>query len=79
MTQALQKITCDSARVLGIDAGKLAVGAPADLCLFDPEAEWRVEPKQLKSQGKNTPFAGSQMRGKVRHTLVNGQPVYHTL
>ena len=78
LPQALQKITCDSARVLGINAGKLAIGAPADLCLFDPEAEWRVEPKQLKSQGKNTPFAGSQMRGKVRHTLVNGQPVYHT-
>lgn len=75
--RALQKITCDSARVLGIAAGKLEIGAPADLCLFDPEIEWRVEPKQLKSQGKNTPFAGSQMRGKVRHTLVNGQPVYH--
>lgn len=76
LQQALQKITCDSARVLGIAAGRLEVGAPADLCLFDAEIEWRVEPKQLKSQGKNTPFAGMQMRGKVRHTLVNGQLVY---
>jgi len=54
----------------------LDVGAPADLCVFDPDAEWRVEPRQLKSQGKNTPFAGMQMRGKVHHTLVNGQPVF---
>ncbi|MFO1380538.1 MAG: dihydroorotase [Chitinivorax sp.] len=76
LPQALQKITSDAARVLNVVAGKLEIGAPADLCLFDPAAEWRVEPKQLKSQGKNTPFAGMQMRGKVRHTLVNGQSVY---
>lgn len=76
LSQALQKITSDAARVLNVVAGKLEIGAPADLCLFDPAAEWRVEPKQLKSQGKNTPFAGMQMRGKVRHTLVNGQSVY---
>ncbi len=73
---ALQKITSDAARILGIAAGRLDVGAPADLCVFDPDAEWRVEPRQLKSQGKNTPFAGMQMRGKVHHTLVNGQPVF---
>ena len=56
-------------------AGRLDVGAPADLCRVRSRAEWRVEPKQLKSQGKNT-VAGMQMRGKVHHTLVNRQSVY---
>ena len=73
---ALARITAHPAAVLGIDAGHLAVGHAADVCIFDPEAHWRVEAKLLKSQGKNTPFLGLEVPGKVRATLIGGQVVY---
>ena len=73
---ALAKITFNPARVLGIDAGHLGVGQAADLCIFDPAAHWTVEPRALKSQGKNTPFLGLEVPGRVRATLVGGQVVF---
>ena len=74
--RALAKITCDAARVLDIDAGRLAVGGPADICIYDPERYWKVAPAALKSQGKNTPFLGVELKGKVRYTLIDGEIVY---
>jgi dihydroorotase len=76
VSQALQKITAGAAQILNIDAGHLAVGAVADLCVFDAQASWRVEPGALVSQGRNSPFLGYEMVGRVRHTLVEGKPVY---
>ena len=76
LVDALAKITSAPARILGLDAGHLSVGHNADLCLFDPTVAWRIEPKALKSQGKNTPFMGYEMQGKVRMTLVGGHVVY---
>jgi dihydroorotase len=73
---ALAKVTTEPARVLGISAGTIAPGESADLCVFDPHARWKVEPAALKSQGRNTPFAGYEMNGKVRYTLVEGHLVY---
>jgi dihydroorotase len=73
---AIARITSEAARVLGIDAGHLTPGHAADVCVFDPEQHWKVEPAALKSQGKNTPFIGVELRGRVRHTLVDGQIVY---
>jgi dihydroorotase len=73
---ALARITSHPASVLGIDAGHLGVGHPADVCIFDPGAYWRVEPKALRSQGKNTPFLGLEVPGKVLATLVSGQVVF---
>ena len=78
LAQGLARITCDPARILGIDAGRIAVGADADLCIFDPQRYWKVGPATLKSQGKNTPFTGLEIRGKVRYTLVDGQLVYES-
>ena len=78
LATALSRITADPARVLGIDAGHLRVGAPADVCVFDPDTSWTVERASLKSQGKNTPFLGIELAGKVRYTLVGGQVVYET-
>ncbi len=75
---ALSRITADPARILGIDAGQLAVGAAADVCVFDPEAWWTVDRRSLRSQGKNTPFLGVELAGKVRFTIVGGQVVYET-
>jgi dihydroorotase len=73
---ALARITCEPARVLGIDAGRLGAGAAADLCIFDPERYWKVEPAALRSQGRNTPYLGLELKGRVSHTLVDGQIVY---
>jgi len=78
LIDTLAKITCQPAGILGIEAGELSMNATADLCLFDPEAYWKVTPSALLSQGKNTPFLGMELPGKVRHTLVNGQIVYES-
>ena len=78
LSAALARITAHPAAVLGIDAGHLAVGSPADVCIFDPEASWTVDPAMLKSQGKNTPFLGLEVAGRVRVTLVGGQVVFES-
>ncbi|UXY16315.1 dihydroorotase [Chitiniphilus purpureus] len=75
LPQALAKVTAVPASYLGFEAG-LAVGNRADLTLFDPEAVWRVTPETLRSQGKNTPFLGYELKGRVRHTLVKGKRVF---
>ncbi len=62
--------------MLGLDAGHLGAGANADVCVFDPDRRWVVAPDALKSQGKNTPFLGIELAGKVRYTLVGGQLVH---
>jgi len=76
LADAIAKLTTQPAKILGIDNGHLAPGHPADLCLFDPQRYWKVEPKALKSQGKNTPFLGMELQGKVVCTLVDGHVVY---
>ncbi len=70
---ALARITTDAAGILGIDAGHLSVGTDADICIFDAERYWKVEPAALLSLGKNTPFSGLELKGRVTHTLVGGQ------
>jgi len=74
--KALARITAEPARVLGLAAGTLATGSAADICIFHPEQEWKVERRALKSQGKNSPWLGYEMRGRVRTTLVGGHVVY---
>lgn len=76
LVTALARVTCDPAAILGIDAGSLAVGKPADLCVFDPQAPWRVLPESLRSQGKNTPFIGYEMAGRAVATLIGGRVVF---
>lgn len=76
ITAAIDRLTAGPATVLGIDAGHLAVGAIADLCIFDPDQEWQLDRQQITSRGKNTPFAGWPMPARVRYTLSNGELVY---
>jgi dihydroorotase len=58
LVTAVARVSCDAARIAGIDAGTLAVGSLADICFFDPQARWKVVPSALRSQGRHTPFLG---------------------
>ncbi len=73
---ALARISSLPARILGVEGGALAVGAPADLSVFDPTLHWRVTPATLRSQGRNTPFSGYELAGRVALTLVGGNIVF---
>jgi dihydroorotase len=73
---ALGRITHEAARIAGLPAGTLGVGAAADVVLFDPDARWKVEGKILASQGKHTPFLGYELAGQVRATIVRGRVAY---
>ena len=74
--QALARITREPARILGVDAGHLSVGHTADVCVFDADYYGKLSAAALKSQGKNTPFLGIDLPGKVCYTLLQGQIVY---
>ncbi len=85
LTRALAVLTSEPARVLGhalgtlqASAGQLVVGGVADVCVFDPQAEWTVLPEALRSQGKHTPFAGYELPARVRCTIVGGQIAYQS-
>ncbi len=78
LSAALARVTAEPARVLGLESGHLGPGADADVCVFAPDAHWRVEPSALRSQGKNTPFLGFELPGKVRYTLVGGHVVHES-
>lgn len=64
------------ARLMGLPAGTLAVGAPADVVVIDPNLRWTVDPTRLHSKSKNTPFKGWELRGKARYTFVDGVMVH---
>ena len=76
LSKAVAKMTSDPARILGIDAGHISIGSAADICIFDPDHYWKVTPMAILSQGKNTPFMGMELPGRVKYTLVNGHIVY---
>lgn len=76
LADALDRVTRRPADLLGVDAGTLRVGAPADLCVFDPDEAWRVTRDALASQGKNTPYAGMEVVGRARWTIVGGNVVH---
>ena len=83
LTRSLAVVTQAPAHVLGnalgtlqASVGQLAAGGIADVCVFDPKAEWAVTAADLRSQGKHTPFAGYPMRGRVRCTVAAGQLAY---
>ena len=83
LSRALGTITSGPATVLGASLDKrqgrvgcLVVGGVADVCIFDPQAAWVVEPSALRSQGKHTPFSGYELPGRVRTTLVGGQVAF---
>jgi dihydroorotase len=66
------------AAILGVEdthGGSIEAGRPANLCVVDPTATWTVDAQHMASRSRNTPYAGMELTGKVRHTLLAGEPV----
>ncbi|RDH82898.1 MAG: dihydroorotase [endosymbiont of Galathealinum brachiosum] len=76
LNTAIASITCNPANTLGLNAGHLAVGQPANLCLIDPEKEWVFNIDEMLSHGRNTPFSGWHFKGKVMRTFIKGNTVF---
>ena len=76
LTDVLRLLTCGPADVLGLSAGRLEKGRPADLTLFDPDRAWKVVADDLLSKSKNSPFDGRPVQGRVLRTVVDGRTVY---
>ena len=76
LPQLFRAMALNPAKRLGLDAGRLSAGAPADLVLFNPDTPIVLDRFKLKSKSKNTPFDGARMQGKVLGTYVAGQPVF---
>ena len=78
LTQLISKLTCESAKVIGRNGelGTLKKGIPANITILDPDREWIVNSRNFASKGKNTPYDGYQLKGKVMATIANGKIVY---
>ncbi len=76
LAQLVERLSTRPAAVFGLPAGSLAPGAAGDVVVFDPEAEWTVDPERFFTKGRNTPFRGRRLRGRVVATFVGGVPVY---
>ncbi len=73
---AIARLTTGPANILGLDCGTLSVGSNADICIIDPEIEWKLQASKMQSQGHNTPFDGWYFKGRVIQTLHNGKIVF---
>ena len=72
-SQALEKMTINPARVIGVPKGTLAAGADADVVIIDPKARWKVDPGKFLSKSTNTPFAGWELTGRADAVIVGGK------
>jgi dihydroorotase len=76
MVELFRRLALAPADLLGLPQGRLAVGAPADLVLFDPDRAWVVDEDRFLSKSKNSPFGGRPVQGRVLRTLVDGRTVF---
>src|SRR3954471_3542547 len=76
LLELMRRLTVNPARILGLGVGRLIPGAPADLVLFDPDAEWTIDTDRFRSKSKNAPFDGRPVRGRVRLTVVDGRTIF---
>ena len=76
--KAVERMSYAPARALGLPAGVLEEGGPADVTIFDPNAEWVVDPDAFLSLSRNTPFAGRSVRGRIKATICDGNVVYES-
>jgi len=73
---AVSALTWHPADIIGIDAGYLSVGAPADICIFDPAMRWTLSTEEIESRGKNTPLLGREIKGRATHTILAGDLIF---
>lgn len=78
LSQLVEKMSLNPAKILGIPAGTLAVGANADIALIDTNEEWTVDVEKLHGKSKNTPFKGMTLTGKVKMTILGGKVVFES-
>ncbi|WP_405318576.1 dihydroorotase [Ruminococcus sp.] len=78
LSQLVEKMSLNPAKILGIPAGTLAVGANADIALIDTNEEWTVDVEKLHGKSKNTPFKGMTLTGKVKMTILGGKAVFES-
>ena len=72
----VDKMSCAPARLFRLAGGTLERGAVADVTVFDPDARWTVDPARFRSKGRNTPYAGRELRGRVHFTVVDGRLIH---
>ena len=78
LTALVALMSCNPAKILGLERGTLKPGAVADVTVIDPEKQWQVSAEKLETKSKNTPFLGWQMKGAAAYTIVKGQVVNKT-
>lgn len=76
LEQLIEKMSVNPAKILGIDAGRLSVGAPADIALISLDEKWTVDENKLHGKSKNTPFKGKTLCSKVKTTVLGGKVVF---
>lgn len=76
LESAVEKLSTAPAKAFSLNAGTLAVGAPADVAIVDPNRQWQVDPSRFRSKSRNTPFAGWKVKGQVTTTIVSGRVVF---
>ena len=76
LARLVELMTLQPARILQLEAGTLTPGAPADICLFDPEEVWRYDAKAGQSKSSNSPWHGQDLLGRVKTTIVDGKVVF---
>jgi len=76
LPELISRMSTQPAQVFNLPGGTLAVGAPADVVVFDPTREWTVQPETFFSKSRNTPFAGRTLRGQADYTVVRGRVVF---
>ncbi len=79
LTDVIACLTCQSADILSLEAGRLSPGVPADICVFDPQCYWTLTATTLVSRGHNSPFLGWELKGRVTHTFLGGKLVFERI
>ena len=76
LPEVIRRMSTNPADILHLPKGRMSIGVDADLVIFDPDEQWVIDPEKFASKGRNTPFAGCKVRGKVKYTIVKGEVVY---